>query len=339
MRAMVVAVIVAVLLVAAGCSGKRAERPPATQRPAPTATRATTGTPPPTRATPQARQAATVWVASEDGRAASRVDAARGAVTLTVVVPGRPHNLAALPHGGAVVTLPGQGQIVLLDARGRRTPVRLGGSPHDVEVAGQVLAVANEGAARLDLVTLGGRRQGRIGLPAQPHDLAVAPDGRTAWVSLDGSDRIAVVDVLSRRVLRYLPTGRRPHDLLADPSGRTWVTDWDGGLAVYASSGRLLRAIPLGEQAHHLARTPDGAQVWVTDSPGRLAFAVDARTLRVAARLRLDGDPHHLDVAAGRVAVADHTNGTVVLFDLRSRRQVGLVKVGAGPHGLATVAA
>jgi DNA-binding beta-propeller fold protein YncE len=346
MRAPMVAAVVAVVLVVGGCSPERAGRPPATQPRAPTSGPATGQAPPPgsapqvapTRRTPQARQAVAVWVASEDGRSASRIDAARGVVTLTVGLPGRPHNLAALPRGGAVASLPGQGQIVLVDARGRRTPARLGGSPHDVELAGQTLVVTNETAARLDLLTLDGRRQGTIGLRAQPHDLAVAPDRRTVWVSLDDSDRIAIVDVGARRVLHYLPTGRRPHDLLADPTGRIWVTDWGGSLAVYAPSGRLIRAVPLGDQAHHLARAPDGSEVWVTDSPGRLAFAIDARALRVTARLRLPGAPHHLGVAAGRVAVADHTNGTVVLFDLRSRRRVATVRVGAGPHGLAAVA-
>ena len=40
-------------------------------------------------------------------------------------------------------------------------------------------------------------------------------------------------------------------------------------------------------------------------------------------------------IAGGRVAVADNTNGTVVLLDVASRRRVGRVRVGAGPHGLA----
>jgi DNA-binding beta-propeller fold protein YncE len=187
-------------------------------------------------------------VAAEDGRSVSRVDLRQRAVALTVSVPGRPHNLAALPDGGAVVTLPGEGRIVLVDRRGRRTVVRLGGSPHDVKIAGDTLVVANTAAARLDLVGTGEERRGRIALRGRPHDLAVTPDGRRAWVSLEGSDRIAVVDLRARAVSRYLSTGRRPHDLLLGRDGRAWVTDWDGGLDVYAASGRRLGEVALGEE-------------------------------------------------------------------------------------------
>jgi DNA-binding beta-propeller fold protein YncE len=281
------------------------------------------------------RPAAMAWVAAEDGRRVSQVDVAQRAVTLTVTVPGRPHNLAALPGGGAVVTLPGEGLLVLVDPRGRTTPVRLGGYPHDVKVAGDTLVVANTAAARLDLVGLDGRRRSGIPLRGRPHDLAVTPDGRGAWVSLEGSDQIAVVNLEAGAAVRYLPTGRRPHDLLIGPDGRAWVTDWDGSLEVYAPSGRLLREVALGEEAHHLAFTPDGAQVWLTDSPSRLTFVVDTRSLRLAARLPLAGAPHHVAVVGEWGAVADNTNGTVVLFDAASRRRVGQVRVGAGPHGLA----
>jgi DNA-binding beta-propeller fold protein YncE len=282
-----------------------------------------------------APRAAVAWVAAEDGRSVSRVDVARRAVALTVAVPGRPHNLAALPGGGAVVTLPAEGRIVLVDPRGRPTTVRLGGYPHDVKVAGRTLVVANTTGARLDLVGTDGRRRGFVPLRGRPHDLAVTANGRRAWVSLEGSDQIAVVDLRTGTAVRYLSTGRRPHDLLISPDGRTWVTDWDGSLEVYAPSGRLLRQVPLGEEAHHLTFTPDGAQVWLTDSPGRLVFVVDTRSLRLVARLRLEGAPHHLAVVGRWAAVADNTNGTVVLLEAASKQLVGKVRVGAGPHGLA----
>jgi len=331
-KVVLVLALVQALVALGGCSSEQegpAGRSSATPAGAPTSSSAPSSTSPPTR-----RQAA-AWVAAEDGRSVSRVDVERGAVALTVPVPGRPHNLAALPGGGAVVTLPGEGRVVLLDARGQRSTVRLGGSPHDVKVAGETLVVANTAAARLDLVGTGGERRGRIALRGRPHDLAVTPDGRAAWVSLEGSDQIAVVDLTGRVAARYLSTGRRPHDLLIGPDRRAWVTDWDGGLDVYAPSGRRLREVPLGEEAHHLALTRDGTQVWLTDSPGRMVFVVDTRSLRPVAQLRLDGAPHHLTILGDRVAVADNTNASVVLVDLVSRRRVGRVTVGAGPHGIA----
>jgi serine/threonine-protein kinase len=332
----VVVVLALGLAALGGCSLGRDRPAGAPGRPAATPTGAPTSAPAPSAGQPSTvRRAAVAWVAAEDGRSVSRVDLERRAVGLTVTVPGRPHNLAALPGGGAVATLPGEGRIVLVDPRGRRTAVRLGGSPHDVKVAGDALVIANTAAARLDLVGTKGERRGRIALRGRPHDLAVTADGRRAWVSLEGSDQLAVVDLRARAVSRYLSTGRRPHDLLVGPDGRAWVTDWNGSLEVYAPSGRRLGEVALGEEAHHLALAPDGVQVWLTDSPGRLVFVVDTRSLRPVARLPVGGAPHHLALVGGRAAVADNTNGTVVLFDTASRRLVGRVRVGAGPHGLA----
>jgi len=332
-----IVVVLAVGLVAlAGCSPGR-DRPSG----APGRSSARPAGAPTSASAPSSGQPSTVsgaavaWVAAEDGRSVSRVDVERRTVALTVAVPGRPHNLAALPGGGAVATLPGEGRIVLVDSQGGRRVVRLGGSPHDVKVAGNTLVIANTAAARLDLVGTDGRRRGGIPLQGRPHDLAVTADGRRAWVSLEGSDQIAVVDLRTRTAARYLSTGRRPHDLLLGRDGRAWVTDWDGGLDIYAPSGRLLRKVALGEEAHHLAFTADGAQVWLTDSPGRLVFVVDTRSLRPVARLRLEGAPHHLAIVGEWAVVADNTNGAVVLFDAASRRRVGQVRVGAGPHGLA----
>jgi DNA-binding beta-propeller fold protein YncE len=334
----VVVVLALGLAALGGCSLGRDRPSGAPGSSAATPTGAPTSAPAPSAGQPSTVRGAAVawvWVAAEDGRSVSRVDLGRRAVGLTVPVPGRPHNLAALPGGGAVATLPGEGRIVLVDPRGRPTPVRLGGSPHDVKVARGTLVIANTAAARLDLVGTEGERRGRIALRGRPHDLAVTVDGRRAWVSLEGSDQIAVVDLRAMAVSRYLSTGRRPHDLLLGRDGRAWVTDWDGSLEVYAPSGRRLGEVALGEEAHHLALAPDGAQVWLTDSPGRLVFVVDTRSLRPVARLRLEGAPHHLALVGGRAAVADNTNGTVVLFDAASRRLVGRVRVGAGPHGLA----
>lgn len=309
-----------------------ASRSPAFRPPAvPPALSATASAP----ASPPATElAATVWVAGENGRAVALVDVGSASVVRTVEVPGRPHNAAATSGGGAAFTLPGEGRLVLVDATGRLTPVDLGGSPHDVKAAGDRLVVANAGGSRLDLITAAGAPTGRIGLRASPHDVAVAPDGRTAWVTFDASDAIAVVDLEALAVRRSIATGKRPHDLLFSPGGEeVWVTDLAGDLDVYTASGEPVGAVPLGQEAHHLAFTSDASEVWVTDSPGRRVYVVEVRSRRVVARLAMAGSPHHVALTGGRAAVADNTNAALVLFDVRSRQPAGQVTVPAGPHG------
>ncbi|MBI4261176.1 MAG: hypothetical protein HY658_11475 [Actinobacteria bacterium] len=275
-----------------------------------------------------------VWVAVEDEDRVVLVDVGLGEVVRRRSAPGGPHNLTVAPDGTAVVALPARGAIGLV-GRGPARIVELGGRPHDVKMGpGDLVVVANEGARRLDLVSLRGRVVARIPLLAPPHDVAVS--GGRAWVSLDGRDDLALVDLRARRVIRYVPTGRRPHDLLVDPTGRIWVTDWGGDLHVFTRRGQPIRTLSLGSEAHHLSFAPDGRTAWVTDHGAHRVFVIGTGRLRVVAGLPVAGAPHHVALTAdGRWAVvADHDRGLLVVYDAGSRRLVAEIEVGMGPHGV-----
>lgn len=275
-----------------------------------------------------------VWASVELGDRIVKVDVRTQEILRTFRAPAGPHNITAAPDGTVVASLYGSDQIELI-RRGRVVRVDLGGRPHDVKIARNLVVVTNEGAARLDLVSLDGSRRGRVPLQADPHDVAVEPGGRRAWVTLDGDGRLAVVNLVTRHV-RYVVTGRRPHDLLFAPNGRLFVTDWGGALMIFSRSGALVASRPLGDQAHHLAFTPGGRQVWVTDNALDRVFVVATSDLHVIARKRFPGAPHHVAITPdGRFAVvADHTRGSLVVYRVSTRRIVGTIAVGPGPHGV-----
>jgi YVTN family beta-propeller protein len=262
------------------------------------------------------------------------VDIANGKVIARHDTPGGPHNLTVARNATAAATLYASDRLVLA-RRGKARFVNLGGTPHDVKAAGDLFVVANEAARRLDLVE-GSDHAASIELKAEPHDLAVAPDGDTAWVTLNGSDELAVVDLRARRVLRYVPTGRRPHDILFAPNGRLWVTDWAGPVNVFDRRGRVRGRVTLGQESHHLAFTPNGRQAWITDNGAERIFVVDARRMKLVDSLRAPGGPHHVAITVDGTlaAVADHDNGNVVVYDVRRRARVRTVRVGSGPHGV-----
>jgi DNA-binding beta-propeller fold protein YncE len=329
------AVVVTLALVSSGCIGTQPHDGTARREPGPATSPAApspvTETPAPARPERQI-----VWVSVEDDQRVVAVDVRAGKVIRRFRVSGVPHNVTVAADRTVVVALQGSGRIALI--RGRRSrEVELGGSPHDVKVFGGTAVVANEGAARVDLVALSGRRVAQVPLHANPHDLALTAKGR-AWVTLDGRDELALVDVKDRRVVRYVPTGRRPHDLLVAPDGRLWVSDWGGGLHVFSRRGRLLRTIPVGLEAHHLAFTPGPGrrEVWLTDHEAHRVFVLDARSLRVVDELHIDGAPHHVAITPdGRWAlVVDHDGGTLLVYRARSRRLVVRIPVGEGPHGV-----
>lgn len=327
------------LFIAAACTGGNGT-PVATQSSTthtptipPTPGSSSTFSPSPSPRPPMVR--ALVWAAVERGSAVVEVDVRARRVIARRELSGGPHNITVAPDRTLAVSLPQAGRIALVDGRTLQQ-VQLGGQPHDVKAAGNLVVVANEGAARLDLVTVEGDVVGQVALKANPHDVAVSPDMQRVWVTLNGLSELAVVDLTSRRVVRYVRTSQRPHDLLFAPDGRLWVTDWNGGVHVYTGRGRPVARILADVQVHHLAFTPDGRQAWLTDHEDARVFVADARELRVLDALAIGGAPHHVAITPeGRWAVvADHDEGTLLIFVVASRRHVASVPVGAGPHGV-----
>jgi DNA-binding beta-propeller fold protein YncE len=207
-----------------------------------------------------------------------------------------------------------------------------------VKIARNMVVVANQATERVQLVKLDGTLIRRVLLKADPHDLAIDPRQRHAWVTLEGSDDLAVVDLLDRNArVRYVDTDGSPHDILFAPDGRLWVTDWNGKLHVFQGRrGRLVESIPLGVEAHHLDFTPDGRFGWVTDHAARAIFVLRVRTVRVVERIDFAGEPHHVTVLPGgrRVVVADHAGGRLVVYDAETRERVQAISVGSEPHGV-----
>lgn len=302
--------------------------------------------PPPATAGPTTTQAAppapdrvlaqqTVWVANEQAQTISQVDVVASRVVAEEPTPGRPHNIAVGSNGTVAATLPAEGRLYLLEPSSGPVTVALGGAPHDIKAAGDRFVVANEGAATLHILEPDGRRVADVGLPAQPHDVAVSPDGRTAWATLDGSDRLVVVDLEDAAVRRLVPTGASPHDLLFSPTGELWVTDWTGPALVLAADGQVRGRVDLGSESHHLAFGPDGRQAWITDNAAGTVFVVDTERRVVVGNVETPGLPHHVAISGERAAVADST-GVTVIYDVGSRRTTAVVPTGDGPHGVAT---
>lgn len=283
-----------------------------------------------------AAQRQVVWVALEGAGKVAKVDVASRRVLRRFEVPGAPHNLTVGIEGAVAVTLQDVGDVAIL-RRGRMRVVSLGGSPHDVKVVGGLAVITNEDSARLDLVSVRtGRVRAPILLETDPHDLAISPSGRIAWVTLNGTDEIAIVNLERKEVSRYLATGVSPHDVLFAPNGRRiWVTDWNGSVHVFSRNGTLVKSINRGVELHHLVFTRDGREAWVSDGGADRVFVISAWSLRVLTAKQVGGSPHHLALTSnGRmVAVANNDEGTLALFDVVTYQPRGAIRVGQRPHG------
>jgi len=83
-----------------------------------------------------------------------------------------------------------------------------------------------------------------------PVGMVLAPDGRTMYVALGRANRVAFVDVATRRVRALVPVGKRTWALaLGADGGRLFVA---GGLsnditAIDTTTAQALKTIPVGQ--------------------------------------------------------------------------------------------
>jgi YVTN family beta-propeller protein len=171
-----------------------------------------------------------------------------------------------------------------------------------------------------------------------PHGMLLSPDGKTLYVSGDGSSQLSVVDTASDRVMRTLTVGRTPHGLAQTPDGRRLlvaVYGEDRVAVIDTGDGREVASVPVAKP-HTIAMRPDGQRAYVaSQAPGHFALAaIDMATLKVARELPLDKPPRDLEFAFDGRALYFTVAGenAVLVLDPRTDEVIARVPTGASPH-------
>ena len=110
---------------------------------------------------------------------------------------------------------------------------------------------------------------GEIKTPRRPAAVALSPDGARAYV-LSGSRKLAVVDLVTLRIVKSLRVGRRPFDLAVHPGGGVvFVTNAGGRSVSVVDTNRLrvARTMRLRRPVAGIALSSNGDRAVV--GPGR----------------------------------------------------------------------
>jgi DNA-binding beta-propeller fold protein YncE len=140
-----------------------------------------------------------------------------------------------------------------------------------------------------------------IDMPGSTHELALSPDGRTAYGSVYGDGvfakrvnpdrRIVVIDLPSRSLERVIDLGGvyAPHGVMMDESGALWSSGELGHavLAIEPASGTVQR-IDVGATAHWIAVSHPAGKVFASVKSNHIV-AIDAGRRAVVDRIAL---PH-----------------------------------------------
>ena len=159
----------------------------------------------------------------------------------------------------------------------------------------------------------------------RPHGLAVAPDGRHAYIASLGANQIAVYDARSERVgIVEVPGGDTSQvlvQLAVSPNGKTLVAtaQLTGRLLVFdladPAKPKLVQRVATGDWPWLVTFTPNGREVWVPNQRSNDVTVVDARRWRVVTTVKGPfAQPDGIGITReGRsVFVANHNTSNVM---------------------------
>ncbi len=279
-----------------------------------------------------------------------------GEVLATLVGISTPHNIQATSNGQAVLATSGAGAVVRIDADDltvagfartgkhpahvvddlhgnvyvstsvdRRvtrytadlhldTTVELVGAPHGVrlDVTGRTAAVANSAGGSLDVVdttTATVTRRVRVG--SSPVQVAITPDASRAFVSVAGPREVVSVDLGTGTVTGRLTMPAAPAQILL-VDDRLFVANQgsveepgDSVSIIDIDDFSVVGEVPTGSGPHGLTSDELGSKVWVTNSYDDTVTAIDVRSRRALYTVDVGANPNGISLSPTSARHAD----------------------------------
>jgi YVTN family beta-propeller protein len=175
----------------------------------------------------------------------------------------------------------------------------------------------------------------RFPIASMPSHLAFSPDSSTVYVSLQGTNRLAAIDLTRLAVIWDVPVGSTPagvlwnrgHILVAD-MGSDYVAEVD------PEGGKVIRHIRTGNGAHQLFASPDNKLIYVNNRVAGTITVLDAATLAAVRMYSVPGGPDDLAFAPdGKIWITCRFDEKVAVLDPVTGR-LQTVQVGRQPHGI-----
>ncbi|MGA2181437.1 MAG: twin-arginine translocation signal domain-containing protein [Bryobacteraceae bacterium] len=284
------------------------------------------------------------FVANQEGRAIAAVDLGLFAVTRYIRLDGAPTAIVADPSRQTVYALtPDNGLVheIRADrlALGRTLSIARSAVSMRLSADGQSIYVLCRDPQRLVAVSLKDFRvEWSVGLAGDPFDFDVAPTGSHAAVSYGKTGAIQLVDLAARRAapaetiasetgtLRFLGTREKLENLLvADVSGQMLQ-------ALQVPSGRLITKLPLAVRPEHFCFNDDGGQLFITGAGmDAVVIVYPYYTPQIGETVLAGRSPGAMAASPTMLFVANSQSGDISIFNIDSRRMVGVAPAGTNP--------
>jgi YVTN family beta-propeller protein len=206
---------------------------------------------------------------------------------------------------------------------------------------GPVAFVVNSSSGTVTPVSLAVRRAGRpINVGADPHAIAITPDGRTAYVANTGSGTVTPINTATDRPGTPIKVGTGPQAIAITPDGRTaYAVNTGSGTVtpINTATDRPGSPIKVGTGPRAIAVTPNGRTAYVLDWSGAAVTPIDTATGRAHKAIPVGSYPSAIAITPdGTTAyVASYGSDTVTPINVATGRPGRPVAAGQAPDALA----
>lgn len=196
--------------------------------------------------------------------------------------------------------------------------------------------------AAIDSVTF--RLIGNINVPGRPDRVAVQPDGKYLWVTVDSLEAadgggVVVLETSTLKIAARIATGKGRHELAFDGNQHAYVTNAEDGTVSVISGASLskIKDIAVGKEPAVIAYSGRSKSIYVAGkTEGRVTVISTESHSVIGTIADRPGLRTLILTPDGRWGfVANTKENEVILFDVSSNKVVEKYKVGHSPDQLA----
>jgi YVTN family beta-propeller protein len=186
----------------------------------------------------------------------------------------------------------------------------------------------------------------------EPLNVTFTPDGSKAYVGNYGSHWVGVIDVRRHELLKKIQIGQVPGVAKLDPAkylgeikGINIAAPTPDGRYLYAADSdlavvgvidtredKVIKVIRVGRDPWRIYMSHDGKYGITANNGDETISIIDTRTNSVAATLEAGPDMTGINFAAGKAFVISSTSGFVYVYDMKSLKSAGRIKIGTNIH-------